>query len=503
MHLGTAKSPADNRRLDSWKEIAAYLGHDERTAKRWEKTRGLPVRRLPGVRSGVFAFTSEIDIWQKQGSVASFSPAGVEAPPLEKDFPTEIAAADAAVPSLSPMPQQAILSSPGHLAFRYRGNRIAVQSLSLLALVCFLFLFAHRSGTRGVVSGSSTGRSGAAAHVPSKDVEDLYLSGRYSWNKRTPADLNTALNLFKQATQRDPSYASPYIGLADTYFLMVEFAALQPRYAYPPAIAAARRAIALDPSMPEAHRSLGFSSFYWNWDRLQSEREFRKAIEIDPHDATAHHWFANTLMTSQRYQDALSEIEIARKLDPTAISILADRGQILSLMGRKEEAREALLQIEKVDPSYLPVHWYLAGTYDHDKDDWGYLDELRQIAAITHREADSEVYRAAERGFSLGGEQGMSSALAETQLSLYRRRLVPAFDVASALARSGKGREAIQYLRLAYQSRDTQFLTLMGSDVFPTLKDDPEFKELAEKSKQLYQEPTEVANLVGLGKDHP
>ena len=81
-----------------------------------------------------------------------------------------------------------------------------------------------------------------------KDVEDLYLStGRYFWNKRTPSDLNTALTFFKHAIQRDPSYASPYVGLADTYFLMVEFAALQPRDAYPPAqIAAARRAIALD-----------------------------------------------------------------------------------------------------------------------------------------------------------------------------------------------------------------------------------------------------------------
>jgi tetratricopeptide (TPR) repeat protein len=501
MHSGTAKSHADNRRLDSWKEIAAYLGHDERTAKRWEKTRGLPVRRLPGVRSGVFTFTSEIDAWQDHRTAASFSPAVPETP-FDESLPTEIAAAEAVEASPSPMPQQAVSTGPGRLVFRYPSNRLALFSLSVLILVCFLLLFAHKSGARGVVGNPSSAQLRVAPHVPSKDVEDLYLSGRYFWNKRTPSDLNTALTFFKQATQRDPSYASPYIGLADTYFLMVEFAALQPHDAYPPAIAAARRAISLDPSMPEAHRSLGFSSFYWNWDRSQSEREFRKAIEIDPRDATAHHWFANTLMTSLRYQDALNEIEIARKLDPTAISILADRGQILSLVGRKEEARQALLRIEKVDPSYLPVHWYLAKTYDQDKDVRGYLDELKQIAAITHREADSEVYRAAERGFSSSGEQGMSNALAETQLGLYRRGLIPAFDVACALAREGKSKEAIPYLRLAYRSRDTQFLTLMGSDDFPMLKDDPEFKELAEKSILLYQEPTEVANLVD-PKYHP
>jgi Tfp pilus assembly protein PilF len=498
MHPDKTRSHAENPRLDSWKEIAAYLDRDERTAKRWEKTRGLPIHRLPGGRSGVFAFAPEIDDWQRQGPALPPVDAASDIALAEPDFVT--AAEEAALASASPLPHRKTLFGARYLQLESPHAQTAVLLLPILILTVSFFPFTHRSGARDLVSGQSLARSQSSAHLPSKEVENLYLNGRYYWNKRTPSDLNTALNLFKQAVQRDPSYAPAYIGLADTYSLLVEYAALPPSAAYPPAIAAARRAISLDPSLPEAHRSLAFTSFYWNWNRSLSETEFRKAIAIDPRDATTHHWFANTLMASQRFQEAFEQIEQARTLDPTAISILADRGHILSLVGRKEEARETLLQVEKADPSFMPAHWFLAQIYYSDKNDRAYLDELRQIAAVTRRHADSEIYRAGEAGFAAGGEKGLHAALAEAQLKLYRQGVVPAFDVADALARFGKRKQAIQYLKLAYLSRDTQFLTLNGQNVLPALRDDAEFKELAEKSNQPHEERAEVADLIGLAR---
>lgn len=497
---------ADSR-LDSWKEIAAYLGCDERTAKRWEKTRGLPIRRLPGGRSGVFAFVGEVAEWQRQGvfgAVPAQTTMSNDAGLRKPEGPVIVLEAP---PERSQNEISRRLLSVGFLRalFRSRGYLGAALCMFALIVAGSMFLFARRPSAHSYsyVAGTPSRDVPAASYVPSHDAEDLYLTGRYFWNKRTPLDLSKAHDLFQQAIQRDPSYAAAYVGLADTYFLMVEFAALPPKDAYPPAKAAAQRAIELDPLMAAAHRSLGFSSFYWDWDRAESEKEFRKAIEIDPHDATAHHWYANTLMTSHHYQEALNEIETARDLDPTAISIMADRALILSLVGRKEEARESLLQIVKGDPSYLSAHVYLARSYSLDEDDLAYLDELRQIATITHRPADFAIYRAGKQGFTSAGDDGMRRSLATVKLELYRQGLIPAFDVADALARAGRKQEAIQYLKLSYQSRDTQFLTLMGKDVFQDLKDDPEFEQLAEKSVRPYQEQPEVAGLRDIVVTHP
>ncbi len=505
MSQDTTKFQGNNRRLDSWKEIASYLGRDERTAKRWEKTRGLPIHRLPGVRSGVFAFTGEIENWQARRSTSPIDPHSESVIPSEG-------------PLHSAPPAEVIMHSPGsngaavetaivtpiprHRCFRYSDISVVV-SLIVLGFACVLLSFLYEDSSWLRPASFHVQASLPPTHVPPKEAEDLYLSGRYFWNKRTPADLDTALRLFNKAIQRDPSYAQAYIGLADTYCLLVEYASLPPSEAYPPAIAAAKRAILLNPTLPEAHRSLAFTSFYWSWDRVLSEKEFRKAIEVDPRDATTHHWFANTLMTSRRYQDAFFEIEEARQLDPTAISILTDRAHILTFVGRNQEARDALLQIEKIDPSFLPPHWYLAKAYFLDKDDKSYLGELRQIASATHRKVDSEKYQACKRGFTAGGDAGLFEALAKIQIRLYRKNLASAFDVAEALAWAGKKKGAIQYLKLAYQSRDTQFLALKGKDTFPMLKDDIEFKELAERSDEPYRVQNDIAVLSDLARYRP
>lgn len=490
-------------RLESWKEIAAYLGRDDRTAKRWEKTRGLPVHRLPGVRSGVFAFPEEIERWQRQKSAeAESSPdapvPGSDAdsrPPLESA--AEVSALEFEETQLVPDASPVVMANAGRLGWLTSPSlRVAALGLALASLGGISW-FAHRTASQqdrqaAVATVTSSRRP---VHVPSREAEDLYLNGRYFWNRRTPSDLNTALRLFRTATERDPQYAAAYIGVADTEFLFVEYASLPPSEAYPAAITAARRAIQLDPSLPEAHRSLAFTAFYWNWDRKLAESEFRRAIELDPRNATTHHWFANVLMASGRNQEALAEIDLARELDPTGISILADRAHILAALNRRDEATNELLKIARTDATFRPAHWYLAEIRRSSGDVEGYLRELKQLALLSHREADMDTFRAAEKGWITGRMPGMLQALAETKTRLYERGMVDAFDAASALADAGRKREAIQYLKQAYLHRDTQFLTLAGGSVLPMLRGESEFLDLARKSVGPYDEHARIAGL--------
>ncbi|HEY4354457.1 MAG TPA: hypothetical protein VGN16_01825 [Acidobacteriaceae bacterium] len=496
-------------RLESWKEIAAYLGRDDRTAKRWEKTRSLPVHRLPGVRSGVFAFPEEIERWQRSANadatagdsdaeaiafrVSATAAAALE---FEESQFTRDPHSSTELAGFAPEKIAAPISN-SKAWWTSLPVRVATLTLALAVLggtAWFAYHATQQQDPQAPLSSTTSPRP--AAHVPPRDAEDLYLSGRYFWNRRTPADLNTALRLFKNATERDPKYAAAYIGVADTEFLLVEYASLPPGEAYPAAIAAARRAIELDPSLPEAHRSLAFTAFYWNWDRKLAESEFRRAIELDPRNATTHHWFANVLMTSGRNQEALAEIDRARELDPTSIAILADRAHILAALNRTQEATDDLLKIEHSDPAFRPAHWYLGSIYHSTGDDQEYVRELKQLAQLSRREADIESYRAAERGWAKGGTPGMLQALAEIKTHLYDRGMVDAFDAASALAEAGRKREAIQYLKQAYLHRDTQFLTLSEGRVLLTLRSESEYWELARKSASPYDEHAKVARLV-------
>src|ERR1019366_4026317 len=181
-----------------------------------------------------------------------------------------------------------------------------------------LLSFRHRNSPVTIWSGPpthdtvrATPQASEAADGANVDPEaqDLYLKGRYYWDKRTPDDLNKAVDFFTQASIRDPNYAQAYVGLADCYNLLREYAAMTPEEAYPRALAAAKTAVELDDSSAEAHNSLAFVTFYWNWDVAGAEREFRRALELNPTYVVAHHWYATFLMTIGRLPEALEQID--------------------------------------------------------------------------------------------------------------------------------------------------------------------------------------------------
>jgi Flp pilus assembly protein TadD len=321
----------------------------------------------------------------------------------------------------------------------------------------------------------------AAPHAPKAEAQELYLKGEYHWAKRTPEDLNKAVDYFTQSIVKDPSYAQAYVGLANCYNLLREFSVMPSDEAYPRALAAAEKAVELDDTSPGAHTSLAFATYYWNWDPATAEREYERALELDPNFVQGHHWYATFLLTSGRIPEALDQIEQARKLDPSSTTIQADKSLILINEGRKSEALALLKQLESTDPALATTHSYLAAIYLDRKDYENYFAESKQAAQLRHDEAALAIASAAERGFAASGVIGMRESMIPIQKEMLDRDLGSAYNLAANCALVGKREEALRYLQVAYEKRETGLLYLSRNPDFNALHNDLVFKEIMER----------------------
>jgi tetratricopeptide (TPR) repeat protein len=352
----------------------------------------------------------------------------------------------------------------------------------LLAILLGFLILKHQIPRQ---PSSASARSDVpVAHRPNPEAEELYLKGRYFWNKRTPEDLNKALDLFTQAIVHDPGYAPAYVGLADCYNLLREYSAMAPSEAYPRALAAAKKAVELDDNSAEAHNSLAFVTFYWTWDAATAEREFKRAIALNPDYVAAHHWYATFLMATRRYPEAIAEIETARKLDPSSTPIMADKGFILYQAGQSKQGIALLKQIETTEPAFLSPHLYLAEIYLAVKDYPNHFAESKKVARLRHDPAALAIVNAAEQGFAAGGAQGMSESMLPVQKKFYLQGALPAYPLAQTYSHLGEQQEALKYLREAYEKRDSAVLFMNSDRSFDGLRDNPSFRDLLARSSQ-------------------
>jgi Tfp pilus assembly protein PilF len=342
-----------------------------------------------------------------------------------------------------------------------------------------MFRPGYRDARASAKSGQASTRS--LRQPANREAEDFYLKGRYYWNKRTPDSLHQALESFTQAIAHDPNYSDAYVGLADCYNLLREFSAMPGNEAYFKAFAAARKAVELDPQSSEAHASLAFVTFYGMWDSADAEKEFRRAIELDPNNVKAHHWYATFLHTLNRHDEALNEIELARKLAPDSPSILADKGELLWAGGHREEALQLLKQLEAADPDFLSPHRYLRLAYFEIGDYPNYIVELKKDALLTHDAAQSSVAEAAAKGFAQGGKRGLFEAQLLQQRKLYEQGLLSPYFVAQTEALLGNRRDALKYLTIGILSHDGIMLDLSVDQGFASLHGDPAFQQLLAK----------------------
>jgi tetratricopeptide (TPR) repeat protein len=459
MVTDSAQNSAD-RRLDSWKEIAAFFGRDERTVKRWEKERGLPVHRVPGGGRGtVFAFSQELTDWLRSSQLKEPAESGVKEGIV-----------------LVPPDEGGPIRMPVE---RHWGMVGAVVTLAFLSLVAFGFTrFYNLHSVHGHLLPSLSPRVSSEAH---QNAEELYLQGRYHWNKRTPEDLTQAEDDFAKSSQLDPNYALAYAGTADCYNLLREYTHTPASQTFPLAIAAARKSIELDPELSEGHRALAFALFHWDWDVDGAEREFKRAIELNPKDVEAHHWYATALMPLARYPEAIAQIEVARQLDPSSSSIAADRAMILYASGRTEQSIEILRELEIAEPNFSSTPNYLARIYFEQRQYEKYFAEAEVAAKLSHDDGALASIQVSRREFKSGGEKALLQGLLEEQLESFREGRTDAISVAMIYACQGNTRETMDYLEKAYQRHDYGLISVRGWTRFKGMGDDQQFQDLMKR----------------------
>ena len=500
-------------RLDSWKEIAAYLGKGERTAKRWETERSLPVHRVPGEgRGSVYALTSELDRWLTSRRAQDLDEVEVGEKttlPIARDETSGASGSDFQIAGqMTALAEHKATSNAGDLhtgrdAFG-PGWKTVLAATIVAAVGLAAFAVTHRSIIAAVPHRiSSTFGSGQAASVhpgpvPVSDEEkarahELYLKGRYEWNQRTPESLNRALDDFTQAVVHDPYSPEAYAGMADTYNLQCIFFTLPAGDMYPRAFAAARRAVELDVSNPEGHRALAFAEVWGARNYPEGYKEFRRAIELNPKDPLAHLWFANALAVGngtpeqgnrEAYREALEEISKAQELDPASHSVLASKGVILYKAGNKDEGEELLKQVERADPGLATVHTNLA-IVEFERGDYpAYLAESEKSAELHNDAALRELTAMVRAGYARGGERGLSKALFARAESCDPSTDMPRVWRAFACVRLGKKQEALQLLEEASANNDPNFISWFSPGVHPAwapIENEPRFRALLKK----------------------
>jgi serine/threonine-protein kinase len=317
-------------------------------------------------------------------------------------------------------------------------------------------------------------------HTTNAEAYQLYLKGRFYWNKRTPPDFQKAIAFFQQAIDQDPNYALAYTGLADSYALLTAYSAESAHEMMPKAKAAALKALELDDKLAEAHASLGQIEAYYDYDFPAAEREYRRALELNPNYATAHQWLAEHLSSMKRFDEALAEIKRALELDPLSIIINRIYADILVDARRFDEAIVQFRKTIELDPNFPTAHFFLGRAYESQ----GMYDEaVREYSKS-----------AAVSGFPPDQLARMNEAYAKSGWKAYvqavldyavhdRKTATPPFVMAGYYVRLGRKEEAIASLQKGYEERDFRMTMLAVDFGFDSLRSDPRFKDLLRKMK--------------------
>jgi TolB-like protein/DNA-binding winged helix-turn-helix (wHTH) protein/Tfp pilus assembly protein PilF len=318
------------------------------------------------------------------------------------------------------------------------------------------------------------------ANVPAlnPDAYELYLKGRYFWNKRTEDGFIKAIRYFEQATVLDPNYAQPYAGSADAYALLGSMPNLEISRgeAMPKAKAAALKALQLNDSLAEAHTSLAFVEMQYEWDWPGSEKEFKRALELNPNYATAHQWYAICLMAQGRPAEALEEEHRAQQADPLSIIIKTDTAQLLVYSGRYDEAIQQAQRALEIDPGFFLAHIYLAEAYIAKQESQVAISEFQKALAISN--GDVWASSAIARTYALAGQRRKSEAGLRDMVHAAKNREDLALQLATVYAAQGENDQAFAWLEKAYQRRDGSLILLNVGTGFQSLHVDPRFADL-------------------------
>ncbi len=307
------------------------------------------------------------------------------------------------------------------------------------------------------------------------EAYQLYLKGRYYWNKRTAENIKKAMDQFQQATDLDPKYALAYVGLADCYMVLEEYAGTPASETLPKARAFAQRALELDGSLAEAHTSLAYAYHQlWRWD--EAETEFKRALKLDPNYATTHHWYSLHLRDVGRFDESETEIKRAHELDPVSRIIAVNLAQVYLFKGDVNSSIEESRKVVDLDPSSARAHGQLG---------LGYLKQGRYSEAIAEFKkaielsaSDRGSFRNMGYGYAKSGKRTEAlNFLKEVQARFDKHEAVGA-DVAAVYAGLGDKDQAFVWLEKDFQVRSGRLARTIWEPYFESLRSDPRYADL-------------------------
>ncbi|HEY9283704.1 MAG TPA: tetratricopeptide repeat protein, partial [Pyrinomonadaceae bacterium] len=319
------------------------------------------------------------------------------------------------------------------------------------------------------------------APAESREARRLYLSGRHLWNKRQPDELKKALSLFRRALDEDASYAPAYAGLADCYDTLTGMGAFAPDEGYPKAKAAALRALGLDEGLAEAHASLGHVHMRYDWDWAAAEREYMRAVELNPSYAPARHWLSIFMTITGRHDEAIAEGERARQLDPLSPMISLFQGAHLYFARRFEESLARCRRVLEAEPDFVAAHCFTGQALSR----CGRHEEAVGVGLTAHRLSggSTATLSALCNYYAVAGRTGEARAALAELSARARDEYVNPFELATAHVALNDERTALDCLERAHQDRVGDIIFLGVAPEFDGLRHHPRFRRLLARLK--------------------
>jgi len=321
-------------------------------------------------------------------------------------------------------------------------------------------------------------RTGAAQPPPltpqAYEAYDLYLKGRYFWNRRTREGFQQAIECFQQAIAKDPNYAQAYAGLADSYALLSGYSLTPQTESMPRARAAALKALALDDGLAEAHTSFALITENYDWDWPTAEKEYRRAIELNPNYATAHQWYAEYLTWQGRFEEAFAENERARQLDPLSLIIAADHAAILFYARQYDRAIVQFRDVLEMEPTFSRAHLIVSAYVEKGQ----FADALVEIGKFGAPDSGPEKWSFLANVYGRAGQPAEARHALEKLQQVYRHQHVGPDPILWAYIGMGDRDQAFLWFEKAYADHSNVLTSLRVNPALDSLRGDARFEDL-------------------------
>jgi len=339
---------------------------------------------------------------------------------------------------------------------------------------------------RAIVPEITLGRKVGAPPPPrvtcDPEAYDFYLQGRFLWNKRTAQELQKAIECFQQTIERDPGFARALAGVADCYATQAIYGVRAPEHVIPLAKEAARKALTIDAGLAEAHTSLGCVRAVYDWDWQGAEKDFRRAIAINPRYSTAHQWYAaNCLLPLGRFEEARTELQFACELDPFSLVIHTTVGLQFLLERRGDQAIKTLQKVLALDENFGMAHYFLGQAY---------LEQARQAEAVNELQRAVDLTASSSEAVAMLGCAHASAGNRAKALQLLaqlnhrcRTSYVSPVLLAQLLLACGETEQAVEFLQRARQTRASDLIWIKVRPVFEALRYEPRFGQICKEMR--------------------